>query len=188
MVIENFAELSFEEQKKFADALVKTINSERIFTDDTNFELDNVEVDELTGGLVLSVSHPDPIKVSREATWTCGTKEEVSDDPGYDADYKESIYKDIEKAFKTLSTVIDGYEVSLQIDDLDSNEAIEVNVDSYTHEDNGIGHYEFWGERGYDSRPYVEVEGTIVVACDCAISLWIEPEDTTEATEEPDAE
>jgi hypothetical protein len=67
----------------------------------------------------------------------------------------------------------------LEIDDVDEVETVEVEVDSISHEDAGIGHYEYWGEVGYDSRPYVEVEGTIVKACDCALSLYVEVADTT---------
>ena len=42
-VIENFAELSFEEQEKFAEALIKTINYENTFTNDTKFSFAGIE-------------------------------------------------------------------------------------------------------------------------------------------------
>ena len=126
------------------------------------------------------------IKVSREATWTCSDEEDVNVDPGYDADYKEFIFEDAKTAFKTLEAVLEGYKVSLEIDDVDEEKTIEVNADKYSHEDNGIGQYEYWGETGYDSQPYIEVEGTIVKGCDCALSLYVEPAD--EPTIEPDEE
>ena len=65
-------------------------------------------------------------------------------------------------------------------------ETIEVEADKYTHEDSGIGGYDYWGDRGYDSRPYIEVEGTIVKACSCALSLYVELAD--EFTDESETE
>lgn len=176
-VIENFAELSFEEQKKFAEALVRTINSESIFTSDTNFTLAGVEADELAGGLYVFLEHDDPIEVSREATWTCSDEDEVNSDPGYDADYADHLFEDTKKAFKTLFATIEGYKVSLEIDDVDMDDTIEVEADKYTHEEDGIGEYEYWGSRGYDSRHYIAVEGTIVKACSCGLSLYVESAD-----------
>ena len=184
-IIENFAELSYEEQRKFAEAIVRTINSENIFTDATDLQISDVEADELSGGLVILIEHTNTIEVSRAATWQCEYEEDVYDDPGYDADYDNNIFGDTKKAFKTLVTVIDGFKVSLEVDDVDETETVGVMVDSYSNEDDGIGSYEYWGERGYDSRPYVEVKGTIVKACDCAITLYVEPEDQpVEETEE----
>ena len=187
-VIENFAALSFEEQKKFAEALIKTINSESTFTSDTNFVITNVEADELAGDLLISVDHDAPIEVSREATWACATEDEMRHDPGYDANYTNSLFEDAKKAFKTLSTVIDGYKVLLELDDVDEEETVEVEVEDYSHEDGGIGDYEFWGHTGHDSQPYIEVVGTIVKACNCAITLLVEPAGEQAVTEEPDAE
>lgn len=176
-VIENFAELSFEEQKKFAEALVKTVNSESIFTDDTNFTLTGVEVDELTGGLIINIEHDDLIEVPRKASWECGVADDVHDipdDSNY-ISYADLIFNDAKKAFKTLEAEIEGYKVSLEVDDADAEETIGTQVDSYSQEDAGIGHYEFWGDVGYDSHPYIEVLGTIVEGCNCALSLYVEP-------------
>lgn len=185
-VIENFAELSFEEQKKFAEALVKTINSENIFTGETDFKVSGVEVDELSGNLIIIIDHDDLIEVRREATWTCSSADDVADDPGFEADYNNFLFEDTKKAFKTLSTEIEGYKVSLEVDDVDEDETIEVEVDNYSGEDSGIGSYEYWGETGYDSHPYIEVEGTIIKACSCALSLYVEP--VGESTVEPEIE
>ena len=178
-VIENFAALSVQEQREFAAGLLTKINSEHIFSEDTLFELVDIEADDLTGGLVIEVSHPVDIEVSRKATWTCGSEDEAENDPGYDAEYEESIIEDTKKAFKTLSTIIDGYNVSLEISDVDMNEAIDVEVDRISHEDAGIGEYEYFGFRGHDSHPYVEVFGTIVKACECSLAFFIEPADDT---------
>ena len=185
--IENFAALSTQDQKAFAAALLKIINIDSIFSSDTNFELVSVEADDITGDLIINVSQTDVIEVSREATWTCNSDNEVTDDPGYDADYKNDIYEDIQKAFKTLSTVIDDYKVSLEVADIISDDdTLDVIVDSTNAEDGGIGDYEYFGFRGHDSQPYVEVKGTIIKACDCALAFFVEPND--EPTVDPEAE
>jgi hypothetical protein len=48
-VIENFAALSAQEQRTFAEALIKTINSESIFSSEVNFEITAVEAEEMSG-------------------------------------------------------------------------------------------------------------------------------------------
>ena len=182
--IENFAELPFDEQKKFAEALIKTINSENIFTDATNFKVSGVETDELSGGLIITLEHDDPISVSRKATWTCANEDELDADPGYDADYANYLFEDAKKAFKTLSAEIEGYKISLDIEDVDEEETVEVEVNSYSHEDSGIGEYDYWGHIGYDSQPYIEVEGTIVTDCTCSLTLYVEPSDEKDNSSE----
>jgi hypothetical protein len=176
-VIENFAALPAKEQREFATALIKTINSESIFSADTNFEITGVEADDLTGGLWIEVSHPDPINVPRKATWQVLDEEEADTDPGYEAEYVDSIYEDAKSAFKTLSTVIDGYEVTLTVDDADADETVDIEVQSMSHEDAGIGHYEYWGHDEFDSRPYLEVTGVITKACTCSLVFFVEPVD-----------
>lgn len=184
-VIENFAALSAQKQREFAAALIKTINSESTFISNITFDLVNVEADDMTGGLLIEVSHEPMIEVTRKATWQAGDEDEASSGPDsdYGADYSEAVTTDAEKAFKTLSTEIDGYTVSLDISDVDEEETIEVEIDHISHEDSGIGHYEFWGEPGYDSQPYVEVEGTIVQACTCSLAFFVEPTESTEPAE-----
>ena len=101
-VIENFAELSAEEQSKFAASLLNTINSERLFSAETDFKVGHVEADDLTGELVIEVSLVGHIEVSREATWTCTDSAEAYQDPGYETEYSNSIFEDTKKVFKTL--------------------------------------------------------------------------------------
>lgn len=177
-VIENFSALSTQEQSEFAATLLNKINSENIFTADTNLEIASVEAYDLTGGLVILLSHPDSIEVSRKATWTCGDAEEACSDPGYEVEYENSIFKDAKEAFKTLSTVIDGYYISLEINDVDEVETVEVDVDHLSRENAGIGHYEYFGHTGHDSQPYIEVEGTIVKACNMTLAIYVEAADT----------
>lgn len=181
-VIENFDAISVQEQMKFAEALLKTINSERIFSDQTNFELRGVEAAAFTGGLYIEVKQTNPIEVERRATWTAANEDDA-ESAAYDldADYDNSLDEDALKAFKTSLAVIDGYNVELQIDDVDEEiKPVEVEVEDISHEDDGIGHNEFWGVSSFDSRPYVAVKGTLVHSCNCYVSFYVEPVDTFE--------
>lgn len=186
MVVENFAVLSIEEQIKFARPILEKINNENIFSDETNFEFQDVEPDDITGGLWITVSTANPIRVIREATWTAGTEEGAEEDPGNDAEYSKSIYEDTNKSFKTLSSEIDGYDVSLKVDDVEEDETVDadIEIDHISHEDAGIGSYEYFGFTGYDSQPYVEVEGTITRMCDCNITFFVIPTVLEEVTPE----
>lgn len=184
MIVENFAALSAKEQFEFAEALLKTINTESIFSADTKFELSGVEADDLTGGLWINATQTNPIEVPRRAVWTCNDADDAAEDPGFEADYENTIYEDAEKAFKTNSTIINGYTVTLDISDVDVGEAVSVEVDSMTNDDAGIGEYEYFGQTGYDSRPYVEVEGTIIKSCDCEFAFFVEAADTVDITAE----
>ena len=184
-VIENFAELSFEEQKKFAEALVKTINSESTFTDQVDFKVTKVEADEMTGGLVIELEHEDAIEVERDATWQCPERDDAYDVPD-DPDFVEHIMDDIESTFKTLTTELEGYSITLQVDDWDTVDTVDVKPDYISDEDSGIGRYEFWGDVGYDSHPYCEVTGTITQTCTVYCSLHVEAADHFEV--EPEEE
>ncbi len=181
-IIENFAELSEQEQKDFAAALIKTINTENIFTSEVDFEIRDVE-DDIDGSLMIHTQTSTPLEVAREATWSCADEDEVSDDPGYDATFENSIYDDVQSALTTLSTELEGYKISIDVSDTGEEETVEVNAEHYSHEDGGIGHYEYWGHDEYDSRPYIEVEGTIVKACICYVTFTVEPVGETATTE-----
>ena len=186
MVIENFATLPVEEQIKFAKDLIEKLNLGNTFTDETDFEFQDVEPDDVTGGLWVIASTSNPIGVRREATWTAGDEDDAYEDPGVDADYEAFLTTDVKNSFKTLATTFDGYNVSLQLDDAEEDDTInaEIEVDKISHEDAGIGSYEFWGHVGYDSHPYVEVTGTIVKACDCNVSFYVEAVDAISAPTE----
>lgn len=181
-VIENFVELSFEEQKAFAEALVKTINSESIFTDQANFKVSGVDADEMTGGLTIELELEDTFEVKREATWTCGDRDEASNTPD-DPEFTNLIFSDAKRAFKTSAVELEGYVVTLNVDDVDAEETTDVEVDSVRDEDAGIGSYEYWGDVRYDSQPYCEVEGTLTQACTVYCSLYVEAADHFQAEE-----
>ncbi len=183
-VIENFDAISVQEQMKFAEALLNTINSESIFSDETNFKISKVEADEMTGRLEISLESEGLIEVAHNATWTCADEDDLYSVPDYDdIDEEESIYDAAKRSFKTLSVELEGYTVSLDIDDINAESSTEVEVDNYSHEDSGIGSNEFWGVVSYDSRPYLLVEGAIIKECTCYITLYVEPVDTFEEPE-----
>lgn len=186
-VIENFSMLSEAELKAFAEALVKTINSEGIFTSETAFKIYEIDADETTGNLYIGLETEENVLVEREATWTCGDEDEIHSDPGYEADFADTCYDDAKKAFKTMKAELEGYDLDLSIDDMDEVDTDEVIVDNYHEDDAGIGHYEYWGHTGYDSQPYFEVEGTIVKACSIALTLTVsaaEPAPVEESEEQ----
>ena len=56
-VIENFAALTEAEQRAFATELLNKINTEKLFYDDATFTILGIEVDEMTGNLLLDVDH-----------------------------------------------------------------------------------------------------------------------------------
>ena len=180
-MVENFTMLSVEEQIEFAKTLLETINSEKVFSDETNFEFQDVEPDDITGGLQITASITNPISVRRRAAWSAGTEEGAEEDPGNNAEYENLLRDDVKKSFKTLVNTVGGYSVSLQIDDIEEDETTdaEVEISHLSHEDSGIGSYEYWGFKGYDSHPYVEVEGIITRLCDCNLTFYVEPTDAT---------
>ena len=182
-VMENFTELSAREQLDFANALVKTINSENIFTNQVDFRVSGVESEDMTGGLIIMLEHEGTIEVERAATWTCNDEDSAYRTPE-DPDFDDLSFNDAKKAFKTLSAELEGYVISLDVDDVDPEEITEVEVSSISHEDAGIGHYEFWGEEGYDSQPYCEVRGTLTQACTVYCNLYVEAVDHFEAEAE----
>ena len=178
-VIENFAVIPAKEQVAFATKLLEKINAESVFTSDTKFDFVGVDPDDLTGGLWIDVSHATPIGVSRKAVWQALDEEDAEKNPD-DVDYEDSLANDAKKAFKTLTTVIDGYKVSVEIHDIDEGDLVEVEIDTISHEDAGIGEYEYFGFRGHDSRPYVEASGTLVEDCDFSLSFFVEANDAIE--------
>jgi len=176
-IIENFSTLSQEELKEFVDKLIKTINTEQIFADNAELTLDTqcaIETSDFDGNLYIPLECA--IDVERFAKWDCGSPEERFDmNSAYNLNFDNSIIEDAKKSFKTLSTTLEGYNVSLELDDVDDDGYEQVEVDSYSEADAGIGEYEFWGHKSYDSQPYCEVEGTITKSCTCYITLCVEP-------------
>ena len=175
-MIENFAALSREEQKAFAVALVKTINSESTFSDSVNFSLAEVQAFDHTGDLSVFVETTEPLEVSREARWDVYDEDELHSTPDEsDVEYVDTLQRDVQRAFKAASAEVEGYKVTLEVSDVEEEDTVEVEVTNTTEEDSGIGSYEYAGSRGYDSHPYLEVEGNIVKACSVLIELSVTP-------------
>ena len=175
-MVYDFNALTTEALQQFAEELIQKINSDHTFTSEVNFTLEDVEADELTGNLLISISHDDGnFQVARKATWTCGSDDEAYNDPGSNAEYDNRITEDAIKVFKTTSAVIDGYKISLELNDVNELDEADVEVDHISHEDAGIGSYEYWGFKGYDSQPYIQVEGTVIRECVCYLTLIVEP-------------
>ncbi len=181
MLIENFAELSAQELKEFADGLIGKINAEHLFAPDIELRLcddgqDNIVPDEMTGDLDIYVEPTEEVIISREASWTCGIDDNADSLPDDDPEYFCNILADIESAFPTKTISIDGYSVIIKAFDWSDWDAEEVSeVTSVEEEDDGIGSYEYWGSISYDSRPYQAVEGFIDCVASIYISLTVSP-------------
>jgi hypothetical protein len=135
-----------------------------------------IDADELTGGLDIGVRTEQPVVITRNATWQCGSAEEAKDVEYYwDIDYENPTATDAEKAFSAELANIDGYKVILTVDDAEVVGDIEdIEILNTTDEDDGIGHYEYFGATGYDSRPFCVVEGILTMECECSLRLYIE--------------
>lgn len=176
-VIENFTELSTQEQKEFANSLIEKINTEKLFSEDARFIVTGIAADDFTGGLWIDVSLVSPIEVRRSAIWTCGNAEYADEAPN-NPDFGGNRIEDaVKNALKTLSTDLEGYTISLDDLDMDAGEITAVEVNKIKAEDAGIGEYEFWGHVEYDSHPYFEVEGILTQECAGYIRLFVEAAD-----------
>lgn len=173
-MVKNFVELSVEEQINFARTLIEELNKSSIFIEATDLEFQDVYVEDTQA--VIDLSFKNPIKVSRQATWQAGTEEAAEEDPCSDAAYDTTIRDEVKKAFKALDLEFNNYHLSLEINDIEEDETVEaeIEINHLSHEDSGIGSYEFWGFKGYDSNPYVEVEGTVTKAYNCTLTLVVE--------------
>lgn len=182
--IENFAEISAQDQLTFANSLITRINSERIFHDDAPFRVTGVDSDDLTGVLTIYVDHTNLIGVCRKATWTCEHEDDAEDAPSrFETNFENHLGEDAKKAFKTLEATIEGYKVELDVTDVDIvDEDPEVEVDHISYEDAGIGDYEYFGYRDTDSQPYIEVTGTLTYGCECQLALFVESSNESSLT------
>ena len=177
-IIENFSTLTAQEQQQFAAELIAKINERNIFTDDFDFELDSAnppEASDMTGDLFIYTANSEeyPVQVVRSAQWTAWDYDSM--DSAKDVDYHEYYTKDVLNSLKTTTAEIDGYKVTIEVEDGDEDRVVEVEVTDYSAEDAGIGSYEYFGERGYDSQPYYEVYGDLTVEGWAFFTLTVEP-------------
>ena len=182
MLIENFAELSAQELKEFADGLISKVNADHLFAPDIELRLcddsqDNIVPDEMTGDLDIYVEPTEEVIIGREAYWSCGMDDDYEYGTPEDPDYSYGILEDIKKAFPTKTVSIDGYSVTIEAYDYADWDTGEVGkIISATEDDDGIGSYEYWGEIGYDSRPFMAIEGVIDCPTSIYVSLTVSPE------------
>ena len=175
MPIENFAELSEQELQQFAADLVEKINNESLVSNEINFKITEVKADDLTGNLMIEVIPEDETyEVDRKATWYAADHHDMNPDSS-DVEFVNLLKNDVKNKFKT-EAVVDGYKITCEVTDVDSVDTVGFEVDDYAEEDSGIGSYEYWGSSGYDSNPYVSVEGTITEECYIYLTLTVEPE------------
>lgn len=176
MVIENFSTLSREELNQFAKKLLDKINAESLITDEVDLQLptdeDAIWANEMTGNLHIALDAVD-ISGAVGATWQSPVDEPYEfDDADEDGepDFDGALNKEV---------VVDGYKVTVTVDDYEYLERLEVEVLDYSEEDSGIGSYEFWGSREYDSHPYLEVEGEFINLYSVVLTLTVEPAETS---------
>ena len=168
-MIENFSLLSPEEQQQFAAELVAKLNAAKVFSDDSDLTIYDIDTDEMDGSIGIAIGVETAI--DRDAYWQCGDSEEAYDMPEH-YDFTESSSEDAKKAFKTLATDFEGYILELREFDIEDYDVEGVSeVYDIENEDAGIGSYEYWGDTGYDSQPYCEVNGSLDVSC--GISAWL---------------
>jgi hypothetical protein len=177
----NFNELPEKDQRDFAEKLVNKINDESIISSEVNFKVDDVESDEMTGDLNIYASHEDLLSVERLASWTVGDEDEVNYPE--DEEYQNPLEDDVREALDKTSVEIDGYLVTVIVDEVEEFETENVNASSWSNEDAGIGAYEYFGSKGYDSRPYIEVEGSITQRCNAYLTFEVAPAEKNQTDE-----
>ena len=183
MVIENFAALSTKEQHEFADKLLKTLNSEKAFLD-TALVVEDVGADELSGDLVIIAGTTEAVEVEREGTWSTGyssDEEEAYDlthatPSSRDVDFEDSEEEAVTKTFKVRSVDLEGYTITIEVDNIAESDIESVSeVNEVTEDDAGIGDYEYFGFRGTDSQPYLVVQGTLFCTIYPYLRLTVAP-------------
>lgn len=163
-LIDNFSLLSEEELLQFAQEFLAHINESKVFSDSITFEdidpMYGVEANEMDGSLTIHVYFDDfDYELEFEA-------EDLEDSP-HNWDYQQSAEQAIAAQFKTSKATIAGYNVEFGVDDAPNEEVTDYEItERVTNEDDaGIGHYEFWGFEGFDSRPYEWESGSGVASC-----------------------
>lgn len=189
--IENFAALPEQEQRDFADSLVKTINSEGTFSSDTDFRILETEANDITGALEIFVETTEALNVPRSAIWIQYNEDEIHSKPDHDTniEYKDNLEKDILKVLNTTSLELDGYKISVKLEDYDEVEEIaEFEVNDYEHTEDGLGWYEYQGREYYDSYDEYKINGTITSTINVSLTFIVEPIDAVSDDSEFESE
>ena len=147
---------------RMAEAVVAELNKGKVFADDTLIKVKKAYIDPYSDAFLVDVEL-DSVSVKREASWNTDGDDESPTSVDEDLTYEYSESDDIKKAFKTTEATILGHKVYLLLDECTAEkvDTTDWTIEHSSEEDAGIGSYEFWGEVGYDSRPYMHYEGTI---------------------------
>ena len=176
-IIENFDLLSEAEQKVFAENLVDTINSKKTFFD-TTLKIEEVYADSITGDLCVVVYSTEAVNVPRKASWSGNDFDDIESTDSVnwsDIEFENYSHEDVANMIKTTSAELDGYNVTVEVDEVDSGSIVSLDVTEANEDDYGIGSYEYFGATGYDSQPYVEASGTVVESCTFYLTLTVSP-------------
>ena len=175
-MIADFNTLSMEELKQFAVDLVAKVNAAKLFHDDAELAVAediDLSVDETFGSLNIPVYFKDGLDISMDATWTCSEPEDATSDYD-DIEFTESESRAMLRELKGTTAKLEAFTLTLSDLDYEDYEITEVEATDITDEDAGIGWYEYWGETGYDSHPYCEVEGTAYINCEAFAWLTVD--------------
>ena len=177
--VEDFIYWSASQIKELVNKIITKVNTEHIFTDAVEFTYKSEDdLDIYDDELYIGVSHANPLKVERYATWCCLHSDEINATPEVDEiEFDDSLESDVAPALKlkTEKFVMDGFEISIMLDDTEPGEVLESTVKKWTEEEDGIGEYECHGLHGNDTTRYYEMTGTVIQECTCFLSIAVAP-------------
>lgn len=180
MIINDFNQLSKQEQIDFAKRLVDRINTKHAFGNIT-LVLDDkyyryVDANTFDGTLGFIVDIPDIQLTDVAGSWSYADQHDdhdmETDAPNiYTVATEDSLWQHFLKEYFIDDTIeFEGYNIEMSYSDfLDSVEVTDFTIDDYEIDNDGIGSYEYWGMSGYDAGydyiSYAEgklmVEGTL---------------------------
>lgn len=176
--VDDFSKLSEQQIKQLSNKIIDKINAEHLFFDFDITLVGDPQVDAATGDLLLQADSADTVYVSRQAHWTCSIyDEDCTEEAPKNPEFAEDLMDDIQEAFPTKTISIDGYSVTMTVWDAmyTTQQCIPSEIINAEEEDDGIGSYEYWGQIGWDSRPYRAIDGILDCPVSISISLTVTP-------------
>jgi hypothetical protein len=180
-IVENFNELSETALLAFAEDLINKLNASDAFKTEITLQTYELQTSELTGDLtIFAIPEGDErVEVAVPAEWSCSTEDDLDDIPDeYNLDtfdLNSSAEEAAKELFKESSVVIDGYKIDLIVNEVEREKIVDTIVENHYDDDSGIGSYEYFGATGYDSHPFVAIEGKLVYECRLLIELTVSP-------------
>lgn len=86
-----------------------------------------------------------------------------------DADSDAAKYVD---RIKRPQDMAEGVVLDASLDVVHDLEITDIKISNTKKADAGIGDYEYWGDEGYDSRPYTEITGDVYISTE--MGIWLE--------------